>query len=270
MGDFSWSMPDLDRRLEKFVANFESQFRRVFYDEATRHVVFRHAPTAMNGGSGENRRFVGRSNPEILEVDEAQLEPLMHAISPESFVEAFVSPLGRCQQTYELLRQKGALPEATIDNRLLEIDYGQCETKTVEAARRDFPELFAAWRRGEDPAFPGGEGTEDVARRAMAFVDDRWPAADGGTIACTHNSVLRTMLGQALRVPRRWWHWLQIPHLEPITFVQTRSHGWFVDLEASVERQVFAEFQNANGRVDLSIIRFWRASGCKSSFRWQG
>ena len=244
-GDFSWPMPDLDRRLERFVANFESQFRRMFYDEATRHVIFRHAPTTMNGGSGENRRFVGRSNPEILKVDEARLESLLRAVATENIGEAFVSPLRRCQQTYELLRQRAGLPDATIDNRLLEIDYGQCEAKTVETARCGFPELFAAWRRGEDPAFPGGEGTADVARCALAFVDDRWPSADGATVACTHNIVLRTLLGQALNVPARSWHRLQIPHLEPITFVQTRSHGWFVDLEESVERQIFAEFQSA-------------------------
>ncbi|HEY2760250.1 MAG TPA: histidine phosphatase family protein, partial [Pirellulales bacterium] len=183
--DFAWPIPNLDRRLEWFVANFESQFRRMFYDEATRHVVFRHAPTAMNGGSGEQRRFVGRSTPDILPVDEAHLEPLLRVVSAESFGQAFVSPLGRCQQTYDLLRQRVVLPEAIIDNRLLEIDYGQCEAKTVELARRGFPDLFAAWRSGEDPAFPGGEGTEDVAERATAFVNDYWPVADAATIACT-------------------------------------------------------------------------------------
>ena len=104
-GDFSWPAPDLDRRLEMFVTNFESQFRRMFFTEATRHVVFRHAPTALNAGVGENRRFVGRSNPEIAPIDDALLEPLLTAIADDSYSAAFVSPLLRCQQTYELLER---------------------------------------------------------------------------------------------------------------------------------------------------------------------
>jgi broad specificity phosphatase PhoE len=241
-GDFSWPVPDLDRRLESFATNFEAQFRRMFITEATRHIVFRHAPTALNVDTGDNRRFVGRSNPEISPVDDVHLESLLNALSVHTPHAAFVSPLLRCQQTYELIAASLSLPEPTVDNRLIEIDYGRCEGQTVSVARKNHPHLFAAWQHGEDPSFPGGEGTDDVARRALGFVDDRLSAADGATITCTHNVVLRALLGNALAVPRRWWHRLQIPHLVPITFVQTRSHGWFVDLDESVERQIFSGF----------------------------
>lgn len=241
-GDFSWPVPDLDRRLESFVTNFESQFRRMFFTEATRHIVFRHAPTALNAGMGDNRRFVGRSNPAIATQDKPHFESLLNSLSGLAIGAAYVSPLLRCQQTCKLIADTLSLPEPTIDNRLIEIDYGQCEGQTVAAARKHHPDLFAAWQHGEDPPFPGGEGTDDVFHRALGFVDDRWSAADGVTIACTHNVVLRALLGHALAVPRRYWHRLRIPHLVPITFVQTRSYGWFVDLDETVERQVFSEF----------------------------
>ncbi|HEY2883242.1 MAG TPA: histidine phosphatase family protein [Pirellulales bacterium] len=244
--DFSWPVPDLNRRLETFVANFEAQFRKLFVTEATRHIVFRHAPTALNVAMGQDRRFVGRSNPEISPIGAEALATLTAAVSGEAkaISAAFVSPLLRCQQTYQQLRAKLPLPEATIDNRLIEIDYGDCEGQTVSIARENHPELFAAWQRGDDPAFPGGEGTDAVARRALAFVDDRWPAADGPTLVCTHNVVLRTIVGHGLRVPRALWHRLQIPHLQPVTVVQTRSYGWFVDLDEAVEGQLFADFAN--------------------------
>jgi broad specificity phosphatase PhoE len=239
--DFSWPVPDLDRRLEVFVRNFESQFTKIFFTEATRHVIFRHARTALNGSTASGKRFVGRSNPEIDETSDQEWAPLLECVG-ESAAQGFVSPLFRCQQTYQRLARYRQLPEPTVDNRLIEIDYGGCEGLSVGSAREAYPELFAAWQRGEDPAFPQGEATDDVARRALAFVDDRWTAADGPTVACTHNVVLRTLIGHGLQVPRRWWYRLQIPHLAPVTFVQTRSHGWFVDLEESVEKQIFADF----------------------------
>jgi ribonuclease H / adenosylcobalamin/alpha-ribazole phosphatase len=243
--DFSWPAPDLDRRLEVFVTNFESQFRRMFFTEATRHLVIRHAPTAFNASAGGNRRFLGRTNPEIEAIDETEINSLCEAISTGDINAAFVSPLLRCQETYELLASRMNLPPATIDNRLMELSYGQCEGMSVSVAQKTHADLFAAWQRGEDPAFPGGESTADVARRALAFVDDRWPAADGATITCTHNVVLRTLVGHALQVPSGSWYRLQIPHLKPIVFVQTRRHGWFVDLDEAVERTIFSQFSNS-------------------------
>ncbi|MCC7083494.1 MAG: histidine phosphatase family protein [Pirellulales bacterium] len=243
--DFSWPTPDLDRRLEVFVANFESQFRRLFFTEATRHVVVRHAPTIFNAPAGNNRRFLGRTNPEIESVDEAEIAALCESIPADAIVAGFVSPLLRCQETYELLATQMSLPPATIDNRLMELSYGQCEGMSVTVAQKTHANLFAAWQRGEDPAFPGGESTADVARRALAFVDDRWPAADGATITCSHNVVLRTLIGHALRIPMGSWHRLQIPHLKPLAFIQTRRHGWFVDLDEQVERDIFVAFSNS-------------------------
>jgi ribonuclease H / adenosylcobalamin/alpha-ribazole phosphatase len=244
--DFSWPVPDLDRRLESFVANFESQFRKTFFTEATRHMVIRHAPTAFNGvTTSGGRRFLGRTNPEIEAIDETEIATLCDQIPAEHVTAGFVSPLLRCQETYELLAARLSLPAATIDNRLMELSYGQCEGMSVSVAQKTHADLFAAWQRGEDPAFPGGESTADVTRRALAFVDDRWPAADGATITCTHNVVLRTLIGHALNVPMQSWFRLQIPHLQPLVFVQTRRHGWFADLDEGVERTVFAMFANA-------------------------
>jgi hypothetical protein len=47
-------------------------------------------------------------------------------------------------------------------------------------------------------------------------------------------------------VPTRSWFRLQIPHLQPLVFVQTRRHGWFADLDEGVERTIFALFDKAN------------------------
>jgi ribonuclease H / adenosylcobalamin/alpha-ribazole phosphatase len=245
--DFTWPVPDLNRRLEVFVTNFESQFRRMFITEATRHIVFRHASTELNYSAAGERRFVGRSNPEIAVVNDAALENLLAALRDEKIAAAYVSPLLRCQQSHEAVAARLPVPEPALDERLMEIDYGRCEGQSTSVARKSHPELFAAWARGEDRAFPGGESTSDVANRALGFANSCWPTARGATMACTHNVVLRTLVGHSLCVPPHLWHRLQIPHLQPITFVQTKQHGWFADLDEHTERHVFSQFSIGEG-----------------------
>jgi broad specificity phosphatase PhoE len=134
------------------------------------------------------------------------------------------------------------LPTTKLDGRLIEIDYGLCEGLTVAETRERYPELFAAWEQGEDRPFPGGECTADAWKRLQSFAQERWIAGCESTLVCTHNVVLRCLVGYLLSVPRRQWYRLRIPHLAPITVVSTPRFGWFVDLEEWVEREVFAGF----------------------------
>jgi broad specificity phosphatase PhoE len=143
---------------------------------------------------------------------------------------------------FELWVRVPGLPEAQVDPRLIEIDYGVCEGLTVAEARERHPELFAAWERGEDRPFPGGECTADVWQRLWDFAQERWAPGEGPTLVCTHNVVLRCLVGYLLSVPQTQWYRLRIPHVAPITVVSTPRFGLFVDLEEWVEREVFADF----------------------------
>jgi broad specificity phosphatase PhoE len=134
------------------------------------------------------------------------------------------------------------LPRPCLDARLEEIDYGHCEGLTATESREQFPRLAAGWDRGEDVRFPDGECTADVARRLAAFIDGQWDSGGADTLTCTHNVVLRCLVGLGLGVPPRHWHRLKIPHLAPITVIQTRRHGWFVDLDEATEREIFRDF----------------------------
>ncbi|HEY2784262.1 MAG TPA: histidine phosphatase family protein [Fimbriiglobus sp.] len=233
--EFDPARPDLGRELEAFVAAFERQFRGEFHDRATRHLAFRHAATPLNGRPGNQRIFLGRSNPDILPIDPPG--PLVTAAAEVQPVRGYVSPANRCRKSYALL----PLPEPTPDDRLWEIDYGRFEGHSIAEAEKLFPEVFAAWQRGEDPQFPGGENSADVATRIAQFADERF-THDGNTVTCTHNGVLRAIVGTTLGVPRRQWVKLVFPHLGPITMIRSRRFGLFVDLPEEVERAVFAGF----------------------------
>jgi probable phosphoglycerate mutase len=236
--DFSSVPRHLDERLERFVVAFERQFRRAFVDGATRHVVFRHARTAWNAGAGDGRRFVGRTDVPAEPVADAALGPLLEQLNERTFRATFVSPLARTAQSMSALANHRVLPSPATDERLREIDYGDCEGLTVAEARRAHPQLFSAWQRGEAPAFPAGENTDSVCSRVLDFCRQNWNAGD--TLSCTHNVVLRTLVGHALGVPQPLWHRLSIEHLTPYTFVRTRRYGLFADLEESVFRSTFA------------------------------
>ena len=244
--DFKPSMPHLLDAVSAFVAAFEEQFREEFERQAVRHMVFRHAPTALNEPTGEATVFQGRIDPELPPIDRGWL----NAASPPEEAGTlwrggvYTSPLRRARDS--LVNFKPYLlqsAEPSVDGRLVEIDYGACEGLTVAEARARYPKLFAAWERGEDPRFPGGgENNADVWERVWDFAQQRWAPTEGPTLVCTHNVVLRCLVGYLLSVPQTQWYRLRIPHLAPITVVSTPSFGLFVDLEERVEREVFADF----------------------------
>lgn len=241
--DFSRPIENLDVRLEEFVRSFEAQFRKIFFDQATRHIIFRHARTALNHQQPSNRIFLGRSDPPIEPIESEQLASLLEAVHAIKPAVSYTSPLARCRQSLARVSELAELPTPDLDDRLLEINYGSIEGHTVASARAYFSEFFELLARGVDPRFPqGGENTHDVHARLTAFFEEKLNDARANTITCTHNVVLRCMLGATLGVPRHDWHRLEIPHLEPFVFVQTQRHGMFVDVPSHCARQVFASF----------------------------
>ena len=115
-----------------------------------------------------------------------------------------------------------------------------------DQARRTFPELFAAWGRGEDPAFPDGECSGDVVRRVHDFVSESLKGRKFNTAICTHNVVLRCLVGGTLGVPKKDWYRLVIPHMAPFEFVLTQDHGLFLNVAPDVERSVFSNFRGVH------------------------
>jgi broad specificity phosphatase PhoE len=241
-GDFAAPLPNLERGLLDFVETFESQFRQTFFNEATRHLVFRHAPTALNHAGTNERVFLGRTDPPIARADEQACKSLATWAREMQPAVAYASPRLRCRQSLQAVARHGTLPPLVIDERLQEIDYGQLEGMTVSAARAAHADLFQAFARGEDARFPDGECSRDVAIRVRTFVCDRWLNASSHSVTCTHNVVLRALVGHVLGLPVHEWHRLEVPHLAPVTFVATRAHGLFVDIPSETARVLFADF----------------------------
>jgi broad specificity phosphatase PhoE len=241
--DFDEGMPDLDGRTVAFAQAFEAQFRAAFEREATRHILLRHAPTALNGGTGDETIFQGRTDPPATDIDPEKLGRLGAAVRALTPARVYTSGLRRTADTLKRLAPlTGGMPAVVIDHRLSEINYGGCEGLTVAETRRLHPELFDGWRRGEDPVFPGGECMAEVRDRVIAFAVERLHGGEGASVACTHNVALRCLVGDLAGVPQHEWHRLRLPHLAPIGLVASRRFGLFLDLDEQVEREVFSPF----------------------------
>ncbi len=248
--DYAVSIDQLDRRLERFIADFEQQFRSAFIDEATRHVVFRHAPTHANLGP---TRFLGRSDLSIVPdgddsvSDWRAIGDMLQDWRPER---VYASPLLRCRETFSRL---GIDQEQIVtDNRLIEMNYGLCELLTTGEVRARYPQLFEDWHRAIDSRFPGGENSSDVMKRTSAFAQERWTHGSASSLTCTHNVVLRNLVGDLLNVPLHQRYRIQIPHLAPIELVSTQRFGLFVNLTESAERELFRNFSTTPTSVRVA------------------
>lgn len=236
--DFAVPERALEDRLTRFVMDFERQFRTLFFEESQQHIFFRHARTAINGTG----RFFSRTEAPIEPALPEHLHSLVPAVESARPARTFVSPLGRCQQSMGLVCSACSLPVPLVDSRLAEMDYGACEGLTSQAAQEQYPELFGAWSRKEDPPFPGGENTAQVTDRLRQFMDSTLAVQAGNSAVCTHNVVLRCLVGSLLNVPAHDWFRLRIPHLTPIRVIQSHRFGFFLDLDEAVERHLFGAF----------------------------
>ena len=186
------------------------------WDSAPRLVFVRHAQTELNDGS-----FLGQSrDPGIL----TPPEPLAR-----KFAKVFCSPLRRTQAT-ALALQPGA--ELNQDSRLAEINYGEVEGLPIKQLASRYPELVAAWARGEDAPFPGGENTADVLRRLREFLTSLQSESASPIFVVTHNVVVRCLIGDLLGVPMGDWHKLRVNHLDAFEVVRRRDQLYLSLTEA--------------------------------------
>jgi probable phosphoglycerate mutase len=148
----------------------------------------RHGDTKWSG----QRRLAGRNDIPLVEQGELNARLLGDRLRAVHFERVLVSPLSRARRTAEL-----ALGEvnAVVDERLLEIDFGEYDGRTVAEIRRERP----GWTYLRDGC-PGGEGPEDIGRRADALLADLEPLS-GNVALFAHSVILRVLTARYLGLP---------------------------------------------------------------------
>jgi phosphoserine phosphatase len=151
----------------------------------------------------EPERFRGREPLELTERGRAQAVAVARRIADGWRVrKIYTSPMQRCVDTGAAIA-KACGAAAEICDDLNDIDYGAWQFKTPAYAKKDDPDLFAAWYASPQLVrFPGGESLQDVAARAanaLRFVLARH--ARDTIVLVGHDSLDRVLLLQLLGLP---------------------------------------------------------------------
>jgi broad specificity phosphatase PhoE len=125
----------------------------------------------------------------------------------------YTSPMGRCVETAAAIAKACGVAAKTCEE-LNDIDYGAWTFKTFDEAKKQNPDLFAAWFATPHLVrFPNGESLQDLAARAANALRMVLARHLGETIVLVgHDSVNRALLLALLDLPlSRYWRIAQEP-----------------------------------------------------------
>jgi alpha-ribazole phosphatase len=127
----------------------------------------------------------------------AHLRPRIPAGTP-----VFTSPLRRARQLAEAIA-----PDAVIDDRLAEIDFGAWEGRAWDDIERHALDAWAADVRGFVP--PGGESVAQLQARAVDFAGTIDSLGVENVALVAHAGILRALAGYWRQLPFAEWTQLQ-------------------------------------------------------------
>jgi broad specificity phosphatase PhoE/ribonuclease HI len=161
----------------------------------TRFLLLRHGQTELS----TQRRYSGRGNPALTEVGRGQAEAAAQYLGSRGGIAAVItSPLQRAYDTAATAAKALGL-DVTVDDDLIETDFGAWEGLTfMEAAERD-PELHRKWLRDTSVMPPDGESFDSVSDRVQR-ARARIVAEHAGetVLVVSHVTPIKTLLRLAL------------------------------------------------------------------------
>jgi broad specificity phosphatase PhoE/ribonuclease HI len=162
----------------------------------TRFMLLRHGQTELS----VERRYSGRGNPPLTELGRRQAESAARYLGHRGGIAAVVSsPLQRAYDTAATAAKALGL-DVTVDDDLIETDFGDWEGLTFgEAAQRD-PDVHGRWLRDTSVAPPGGGESFDVVAQRVRRARTRIIAehGDASVLVVSHVTPIKTVLRLAL------------------------------------------------------------------------
>jgi probable phosphoglycerate mutase len=161
----------------------------------TRMLLLRHGQTELS----VQRRYSGRGNPALTDMGQRQAEAAARYLAQRGGIAAvFASPLQRAYDTAAAAGRALNL-NVTVDDDLIETDFGAWEGLTfAEAAERD-PDLHRRWLRETTVSPPGGESFDEALVR-VSHARERIIAGYQGTtvLVVSHVTPIKLLLRLAL------------------------------------------------------------------------
>lgn len=179
----------------------------------------RHGQTRAN----RSGLLQGRVDLPLTDLGRAQGRQLAAALAPEQPVRVITSPLVRARDTAAAIAELASV-ELEVDDRLVELDYGEWEQRPYLEVGSD---EWTRWRSDRDFAPPGGESLRAVTERVASFCEEHLTPGvpdEGLVVAVSHVSPIKAAVTWALDVeePAAFRMYLE---LASITRVAARSGG---------------------------------------------
>lgn len=156
----------------------------------THLLIVRHPETEAN----INGRFVGRGSSPFTPTGRRQARRLPHKIARFEPQVVWSSPLQRALVVATRASRMAGV-ELRVDDRLLELDFGEAEGMTYEEIAE--AGLHFDYRDVERPVAPGGESRGDIERRVAAIAREI-VSAGGRHAIVAHGGVVRAMIVELL------------------------------------------------------------------------
>lgn len=164
----------------------------------TDFILVRHGETAWHA---ENR-YAGRTDVPLTEHGREQAAALARWAGTARLTAVWSSPLSRARLTAAPAADACGLTQR-IDERLVELDFGQGDGLTRDEMRQRFPEQLAAFL--DDPVanhLPGGEDPRKAAARAAECLTDiAREQPHGRVLLVAHSTLVRVLLCHLLGIP---------------------------------------------------------------------
>jgi broad specificity phosphatase PhoE/ribonuclease HI len=163
--------------------------------EPTRFLLLRHGQTELS----TQRRYSGRGNPALTDVGQGQAQAAAKYLGKRGGVSAVItSPLQRAYDTAAKAAKALGL-DVTVDDDLIETDFGAWEGLTFTEAAEADPELHRKWLRDTSVTPPGGESFDSVADRVQRVRGRIISEHAGETVlVVSHVTPIKTLLRLAL------------------------------------------------------------------------
>lgn len=166
----------------------------------TRIVLVRHGETEWH----TDNRYAGRTDVALTPLGHRQAETLAGWATAADLDAIWCSPLSRARDTAAVVASATG-HELRIDDRLVELDFGDAEGLTADDMSSRFPDRLAAFRA--DPVahhLPGGEDPNEAVLRAVAVTTDITGAhPDGRVLVVAHTTLIRLLLCHLMGVETR-------------------------------------------------------------------
>ncbi|SHE25636.1 histidine phosphatase family protein [Actinomyces glycerinitolerans] len=172
----------------------------------TRLILWRHGQTDYNA----HARVQGRVDIPLNTIGREQARSAASGLAALEPVRIVSSPLSRAQETARALADLAGI-DIELDEGLLERSFGRWEGLSRVEMESQWPEAYAAWKRGEDPADVGVETRQAVSLRVGGTLErilEETPRADDDqtVVVVSHGSAITLGITHLLGLdPSAWF-----------------------------------------------------------------